>query len=78
MARETQSKRGTEGSRPVREDAMSVSTKSQFDRDAEWGNRRIQVREFALEILRSHHGAGILTLGEAVARAKAELGRRPQ
>lgn len=57
---------------------MSASSKSQFDRDAEWGNRRIQVRELALEILRSHHGAGILTLGEAVARAKAELDRRPQ
>ena len=74
MARETQSKRGTEGSRPVREDAMSVSSKSQFDRDAECGNRRIQVRELALEILRQHSGPGILTMGEAVAQARRELG----
>lgn len=54
---------------------MSVSTKSQFDRDAECGNRRIQVRELALEILRQHSGPGILTLGQAVAQAKTELGR---
>ncbi len=74
MARETQSKRGTEGSRPVREDAMSVSSKSQFDRDAECGNRRIQIRVLALEILRQHSGPGILTMGEAVAQARRELG----
>ncbi len=57
---------------------MSASSKSQFDRDAEWGNRRIEVRELALEILRSHHGAGIMTMSEAVAQAKAELDRRPR
>ena len=53
---------------------MSASTKSQFDRDAECGNRRIQVRELALEILRQHSGPGILTMGEAVAQARRELG----
>ncbi len=74
MARETQSKRGTEGSRPVREHAMRKPSQAQFDRDAESGNRRIEIRLLALEILRQHSGPGILTMGEAVAQARRELG----
>ena len=43
------------------------------DADATAGNRRLAINARALEILRQHTGAEILTLAEAVRQATVEI-----
>lgn len=52
---------------------MAKTTTSNYDRDAAWGNDRINVHELATEILRQHNGQSIMTMADAVTRARNEL-----
>jgi hypothetical protein len=43
-------------------------TKTQFDKNAEWGNKRLQLQEVVLEVLRQ--GSGLMTQAEAIEEAQ--------
>ena len=49
---------------------MVKTTISNYDRDAAWGNDRLNVHTLAIEILRQHQGPSILTMAEAVTLAR--------
>ncbi len=51
-----------------------AKTTSISDRNAKWGNDRLNVHSLAIEILRQHSGPSIMTMAEAVTQARRELG----
>lgn len=58
----------------ARKTATGMEAKMLNNSDAQLGNDRLNVRFLALEILRQYSGPSILTMSEAVAQARKELG----
>ena len=48
-------------------------TKTQYDKDAEWGNKRLQLQEVVLEVRRQ--GSCLMTQAEAIEEAQFILAR---